>query len=275
MSRRWAAQLRVRHWAHFLALPLAGIDPEVGLSRTALALSRGVLITFCVLAFGYLLNSLSDRHMDRDREKNALPDRGLRRHYVSVGAFAAGGLGIASFAPWPVLAATLTSVVCGWVYSVGPRLKATPFVGSALNVGNFAPMLWVGAPSAEMPPSIGLVAPAFAAMLLQNQLLHEAGDADEDTRGRVSTTYLRLGRGASSVLAACAGLTLAAVSWLDGALATRVIAVLCVPPFVVVFPWWLRRHGDDLTRMRRARVAHRWVSLFAGAALFAAALSTR
>ena len=73
LALRAVAQVRLRHWSHFLLLPLASVDPAESWERTSVASARGVAAAFALLAFGYLLNSLSDRAVDRDPGKHALP----------------------------------------------------------------------------------------------------------------------------------------------------------------------------------------------------------
>lgn len=73
----WLAWLRLRHWAHFLLLPLAGVDPGANYELMLGAVLRGVALAFALLGFGYLLNGLSDRAVDRDPLKS-LPKAGWR-----------------------------------------------------------------------------------------------------------------------------------------------------------------------------------------------------
>ena len=61
--------MRPKQWAHFALLPLACFEPTL---PGALALARGVAIAACVLAYGYLLNAISDRKIDRSLDKNPL-----------------------------------------------------------------------------------------------------------------------------------------------------------------------------------------------------------
>ncbi len=260
-------QIRLRHWAHFLALPLAGVDARLPLGLTLVALARGVTIAFAVLAFGYLLNSLTDRHMDLDPDKRVTPRRG---HRVAIAALAFLALLLASTAAWPVLIATAACLLCGWIYSAGPRLKALPWIGSLLNVGNFAPLLAVGLARDDAPPALFALAWSFAALLLQNQLLHEAADAREDARGGVRTTFVTLGPRRTATIALACGLALvAAVGACGVAPGGLVLAALVAGPFAALFPWLLLTRGAHATTMRRVRVAHRWAALATGALLYA------
>ena len=55
-----------------LPLPLATFDAGVPLDAALLAAARGIANAFAILAFGFLLNAVSDRHVDRDPRKNPL-----------------------------------------------------------------------------------------------------------------------------------------------------------------------------------------------------------
>jgi 4-hydroxybenzoate polyprenyltransferase len=269
MGWRWASQIRLRHWAHFLLLPLAGVDPASARSVQLPAVARGVGIAFLVLSFGYLLNAISDREMDATEGKNALPRAGHEPHRIAVVLLAAGALALGVFSPWPVLLATAVCIASGWIYSTGPRLKAVPIVGSLLNVANFAPLLFVGLVAPAVPPSLPLLLGVFVPLLLQNQLLHEAADADEDRGGEVRTTFVHHGRGVSALLAGLCGAGAAAVVLLLGPEPFVVPLVLALAiPFVLGFPFVLQRYGDVAPVMARARVAHRWLSGAAGGALY-------
>ncbi|MFO0629460.1 MAG: cupin-like domain-containing protein [Polyangiales bacterium] len=68
MIARWARYTRARQWWHFLPLSLAGVTPG-GPVRVAVA---AVVACAAVLAFGYLLNAVTDRAMDLDAQKNPL-----------------------------------------------------------------------------------------------------------------------------------------------------------------------------------------------------------
>lgn len=271
MKRSWVAQIRLRHWAHFLLLPLAGIDPAVPPGTTLIALARGIAIAFVVLAFGYLLNSLADRHMDLDPDKrDLLPRHGLSAQRAAVGGLVVLAFVLAASGPTTVVLATVTCLASGWAYSAGPRLKALPLLGSALNVGNFAPLLAVGLARDDAPPGLGALAQWFALLLLQNQLLHEAADAEEDARGGVHTTFLRLGRRGSAGLAGVCGLLLVAtVGACELAVGGAWIAGVLAIPFVVAFPYLLSALGRSARSMRRVRLAHRGAALVTGALLYA------
>jgi hypothetical protein len=80
---------RIRDWLHILPLPLATFDADVPLDAASIAALRGVVNAFAILAFGFLLNAVSDRHVDRDPRKNVLlaPDApGYRGSLVALPA---------------------------------------------------------------------------------------------------------------------------------------------------------------------------------------------
>lgn len=274
MIRRWSSQIRLRDWAHFLALPLAGVDPRTSAAVYVPAVGRGVAIAFSILAFGYLLNSIADRNMDVGGAKNSLPRSGLGPHRAAVVGFAAIAVALSALGPWPVVVATLACVASGWIYSSGPRFKAVPVLGSALNVVNFAPLLFVGLATPTLPPTLGLLLAAFSPLLLQNQLLHEAADAEEDRDGNIETTFVRLGSHLTAALAVACGLgATAAVATLGPVPYRAALAVVFAVPFAVVYPVALHRLGHGGAVMARTRVAHRWTSAAAGALLYFAVLA--
>jgi 4-hydroxybenzoate polyprenyltransferase len=263
----WLCRIRVRDWAHFLVLPLAGAPTNARLSTFAPSLARGVVTAFCVLAFGYLLNGIADRHMD-DPAKNALAgDRGAAGRAVLLAiALAAAALVLSAFGPAVALGATLVCLASGSLYSIGPRLKAYPVLGTLMNGTHFAPLLLVGAAPSGAPGGVGVLALTFVALLLQNQLLHEAADASDDERGRVLTTTRLFGVRAAAWLSAALGTAAAAAVAGAGHPLAGVVAGLV---FVGLFPALLLKAGANGAAMRGVRRAHRVASAIAGAALFA------
>jgi 4-hydroxybenzoate polyprenyltransferase len=258
---------RVKDWLHFLLLPLAGWSPTVAWRDASIALARGVATAFCVLAFGYLVNSVSDRETD-DAAKNPLAGEGVDRRSVSFGVpvLASAALGLAMLGPRIAVLATFVCLLSGWAYSVGPRLKAYPILGTLLNASSFAPLLLVGTNATELPAALGWLSLGFVGLLLQNQLLHEAADTVEDARGNLATTVRTLGTRTTAWGAALLGLV---VPYLMIACGQIALACASAIVFVVSFPAILARHGDRPAWMRRARRVHRWVSLVTGALLFA------
>lgn len=263
----WLVGARVNHWAHFLFLPFAGYDPTAEIRSNALALGRGLVIAFGVLAFGYLLNGVSDRYMDGSAKKNPLVDDTEVSSHVPMLVFLPAMSILASFlGPWPVTCATLVVILSGIVYSIGPRWKRFPIVGTLLNVTNFAPLLWVGVISTAMAASLVHLAVCFSALLLQNQLLHEAADCQDDQRGQILTTYRLLGSRMSAVLLCLLGLLLGLVAANIPAMVQLAWPLGII--YAMVFPAILFFWGDVAEPMKRARLVHRFACLLAGAAIF-------
>lgn len=265
--------IRARHFRHFLALPLATFDLAHPTLRGALAAGRGIGAAFCALAFAYLANTVADRDMDRDPDKNPLargPRDAERRFALPLAILAAGALALAATGPTLAVAAAACSVAAGWAYSLGPRLKAKPVIGTLMNALIFAPLLLLGLDRPAPPPRFAAVTAAFIALLIQNQLLHEAADAVEDREGGVRTTFLVVGGAGASILAAACG---AAVAWITaGAVTARGLPLwllAVVAPHLLVFPAALAVAGHSPARMARARLAQRWAAVAAGALLIA------
>src|SRR5438093_6170667 len=93
---------RAPQWLHMLPLPLATFDAAVPLPTALLAAARGIANAFAILAFGFLLNAVSDRHVDRDARKNPLLVPGRRGYKTSLVVLPAVSLALAAFSPWPV-----------------------------------------------------------------------------------------------------------------------------------------------------------------------------
>jgi 4-hydroxybenzoate polyprenyltransferase len=268
--RVWVDRVRLRHWAHFLLLPLATFDPAPGLAEAGLAAARGIVIAFAILAFGYLINQVSDRGMDLDPRKNPFVADDSQQ-WLSLAVLLAVALLLATQSPWPAQLATLSCLVFGYVYSMGPRIKSTPILGSLANFGNLGPLLFVGMATPALPPRFGALVLAFAAILLQNQLIHEAGDAVEDRGGGVRTTWLSFGPTWTSAMAAGLGVvaTLATARLVHPG-AAAALASLSAALFGASFPLLLARRGSDWRKATRLRIAHRWCAATFGALLFAA-----
>lgn len=265
-NARWLAWLRLRHWAHFLLLPLASVDPHTNYEVALGALLRGVALAFALLGFGYLLNGLSDRAVDSDPHKSPLPHAGARP-WGLLAVLLLAAIGLAATAPQVVQVAAGVCLLSGVLYSVGPRWKAVPLLGSALNLTNFAPLLVVGAAPQSELPLLGPLLALFAPLLLQNQLVHEAADAPDDRAAGIATTFVRFGTAQTALLAAVCGLGASAVLvFVVPGTPRWPLALGWLAVFGVAVPLRLWQQGDDAQHMARLRVQHRWLALLAGGA---------
>jgi len=262
---------RVRDWIHILPVPLASFDLYAPRGSAWLAAGRGVASAFVILAFGFLLNSVSDRQVDRDGRKNPLIVAGAAGYQYSLAVLLVLSLILAAVSPVPARLAILSCLALGVVYSIGPRLKSVPVAGSLTNAAGFTLMLFFGMSSATLPLGFGYVALAYATLLLQNQLIHEAGDQVEDRASGIRTTWLTLGPRWTALLAAFAGLgpAIAAMQIVSRAAAVPVVTIASTV-FVIAFPLllsWPRLKAHEAARLR---VIQRWCSVVLGAGLYAA-----
>src|SRR5947208_14218500 len=185
---------RVRDWIHMLPVPLATFDLYVPRGRAWLAAGRGVASAFVILAFGFLLNSVSDRRVDRDGRKNPLIVAGAAGYQYSLAVLLVLSLVLATVSPVPARLAILSCLALGVIYSIGPRLKSVPVASSLTNAAGFTLMLFFGMSSDTLLVGFGFVALVYATLLLQNQLMHEAGDTVEGRSSGLPTTGLAVGR---------------------------------------------------------------------------------
>jgi 4-hydroxybenzoate polyprenyltransferase len=233
--------VRARQWIHFVVLPLAG-----GIEFAPLAIAA------LLLSYAYGLNAISDRATDLDERKNPLL-RGVDCRAALAVVLAAGGaaVGMSLLFSSVVRAAVAISLASATVYSVGPRAKRLPVLGTLLNLGIFAPLLWLGR---ERPLAIEWV--TFAVLLLQNQLLHERADAAEDAAAGVRSTAWALGeRGTMIAIFVLAVVGIAGSVQLRSLVGVIGIAAASTVPLL---------YGAA----RERRVAHRWIAFAAGAAIF-------
>lgn len=252
--------LRARQWLHFAPLPLVGLELRAGaLPRGAL----GVAAACLALGYAYGVNALADRGSDVSVTKNPLagervvpPGASLVVAAAALGAiFLSFGLG--GRAPWLVLA----SLAAGTVYSVGPRLKALPVLGTLVNLAIFAPLLGFASGPGSAPPGAAVISVTFVGALLQSQLLHEAADSAEDAAGGVLTTARWLGPAKTRVVVAAVAAPFAALA---AALApsslSAWIAVLVLASGAVAAP--LERDWASARRL------HRYLAMAGGGLLF-------
>jgi 4-hydroxybenzoate polyprenyltransferase len=262
---------RAPQWLHMLPVPLATFDSSVPLATALLAAGRGVANAFAILAFGFLLNAVSDLHVDRDARKNPLLLPGHGGYKTSLIVLPAVSLALAAFSPWPVQLATAWCLTLGCVYSIGPRLKAIPVVGTVTDAAGFTPILFLGMAGSSLPPGFGTVAIAFAALLLQNQLIHEAGDRVEDEASGIRTTWLALGPRWTALLTAAAGaLATGATASTVAPFGYSAVSAVVGAALVVAFPLLLAWQGLSADGAARLRVVHRWCAVLVGAMLYVA-----
>jgi 4-hydroxybenzoate polyprenyltransferase len=267
--RRWLAILRIPAWVHFVALPWAGYDPQLPMRTQWWALGRGSLIAFFILAFGYLLNSIADRHMDESLSKNPLRHQDSGIHSLQ---YLVVGLGIVALlvsvtAHRIVWAATALALLSGSIYSTGPRLKAMPIVGTVLNVFCFAPLLFVGIPTPAWPAHMGILVAGFVLLLLQNQLIHEGADHHEDRQGGIRTTWVTLGYRYITWILSLLGIIFF-IYLLSTAVIPRWSSTVLGFGSAILFPWLVNRSRGHGPVLAKTRWFHRLFSLLAGCYLF-------
>lgn len=261
------APLRARQWLHFVVLPAAVLERASRLDAHSVVwrIGLGCVAAALALSYAYGINAITDRSSDEDVRKNPLAGVLVvpRRVHVVVALcvplalLVSGAIGPAS------TAATAVSLLASTLYSAGPRLKALPMVGTALNALIFGPMLAFSLRDWDLTPALRVRFASFVVLLLQNQLLHERADLKEDQDAQVLTTAARFGEGAVAPLLWLLG----AVGAVLGAFAAP-LGVACINglALVIVTGAVLGLQGGA----SRRRAVHRWLSIGAGAAIFAA-----
>lgn len=243
--------VRVRDWLHFLPLPLLSSGPPP-LAPTHLAASL-VAAAGC-LAFAYGWNEWEDEGLSRWRADGTTPWgaapatlKGLLTAIaaVTVAAAAHNGLG-------PAVAAVV-SLVGGWMYSAGPRLKCLPVIGTLTNAWIFTPIAFLGASGGSLDREAWLMVWGFVGVLLQNQIVHEAAHAADDRIEGVRTTWLQFGPRVSAL--GILGFGVLAVTALSLA-APSVLVGVAAAPFVGVT--LLASNPRNLTAPARASALRRW-----------------
>jgi len=258
-GRGWLAlrALRAPQWVHFVVLPAATARTLSDLAGAA----HGMAVAVLALGYAYGLNALADRPTDLDRRKSPLCGVDAPSSLVKIlAAMVLLALGLGWLAGPLSLAATLASLAASTLYSVGPRLKDLPILGTLLNAVIFAPLLVVS--PTGITPELAVVAIVFVALVLQNQLLHERADHDEDARAGTLTTARMLGARATHVGVAALGLVGAATAaWLSRSRLEALVAVLALAVVSVVV-----LVGQHSAAARR--VSHRRWAVLAGAMIF-------
>ncbi len=258
--------LRVHQWWYFATLPLGALAFAV---PTWGDVFLGVCCASACLAAAFGLNAITDRAGDRCAWKNPLVGRGEGAGRVlglTAGCGAVALLTASWVGPTALLAAGL-SVLAGLVYSVGPRWKARPGIGTLCNGVIFTPLLFVGT-SAVVDTEVALALTiALMTLVTQNQLLHEAADMDEDHRSGTRTTVVVIGAGhvkrVGLALGAVGAATTLGFAGLSPLTFTASIGMMCggILPFIVQSTEW--------SRLRRQ---HRWLAAAGGGTMFFAAL---
>ncbi len=260
--------LRAPQWLHFLivpALPLHAIlatSPGDVVARFVPA----ALVAALALAFAYGINAIADRRGDRPGAKNPLAGR----EHVPIAVWAAvTACGVASLAlalasPATLRAsAVLISLVASTIYSVGPRIKRVPVVGTLANLFIFTPLALLVRLDGYASPHLSLLLATFVVLLTQNQLVHEAGDLAEDRGAGTSSSTVAFGTRASTRAARALGIAAAAlfvVRWGFG-LVPLVASAAAVAGGVLIGG----ASAEDAARVRRQ---HRWLALAAGATVY-------
>ncbi len=261
--------VRVRDWVHFLPLPwvYATRDDVFAPGRLAAAgIAAGCL------AYAYGLNRWLDTELARGgtRDSAGHPGSAELSRSVRIVVLVTLGLGAllgAGFLGGVPLAAALASLVGGHVYSAWPRLKAVPLVGTLGNAWIFGPLAFLGTRELGVPPAAPWLAGAFVALLLQNQVVHEAAHRDEDARDGVRTTFVRWGTPVGATLQCAFGLAAAVLLALAGrAGGAGWVAIACglgalgLTAGVALSGW-----TGDARRAHRVRDVQRWAGLALGA----------
>jgi 4-hydroxybenzoate polyprenyltransferase len=206
---------------------------------------------------------MSDRFLDRDTAKNPFigdrPD--LRTHAALVVLLTACVGALCLTAPWLVSVASGICLLSGLVYSVGPRLKRYPVIGTLMNVTHFAPLLWVGLASASALPGLWGLTAVFSCLILQSQLVHELEDRRDDADGGVVTTALWLGSRKVALVMVMLATLAAALTAVVAHHAAAAAAVAAV--FGAAVPLAVLRGVSP----GRVRMWHRWSAVVFGAVL--------
>ena len=266
----WLERIHVRRWAHFLPLPLASFDPAAPRAGALLAAARGVASAFAILAFAYLLNSVSDRSMDLDARKNPFIGPVSYEYRYSLAGLLAGSAALAVVSPWPAQIAIIVCMVLACLYSIGPRLKRLPVAGSLTNALGFPFLLFLGMPAASLPAGFASLAIAFTALLFENQLIHEAADRIEDHAGGIRTSWLTLGSRWTALIVALSGCVAVAAAVSVVPVAQWPIAIAgAAAVFGLAFPLLLAWRGMEPHRAAQLRLAHRWCAVVFGAFVYA------
>ena len=257
--------LRVKDWFYFLFLPLLSVNL---LDLTVAPLVLGVLVGAGGLGFAYGWNNIKDAGSDFSTRKNPLAGGRARAGGPSwpvvLAVVVVATVGLAALAGWTTLIAAAVQLIASALYSGGPRLKGIPVAGTLTNVLIFAPLCFMGriAHPGELPGFAWFVV-LFAAVLVQNQMVHEVGDSEEDRREGLRTTAIAFGPRVTLTGAAVLGLCAYGLLVAIGSTAARtwVLAGIGLP--LLLFSLEIARTGQQGGGRRAAtlRVRHRWLGL--------------
>lgn len=265
--------LRAPQWLHFAAMPALPLYASFR-AAPADALARfvcGAVVASLALAFAYGINAIADRHGDRDVTKNPLA--GLAQApaltWATVLGCAALALALAALGgSWLRLDCSAISLIAGTLYSVGPRVKRIPVVGTLTNAVIFAPLALVVRFDAASAPHVPLLLAVFVVLQTQTQLVHEAGDLAEDESSGISSSAVIFGPQAAMNAARVLGYT-SAIAFLACFGLERMPVIASVA--ALLGGALIGRASPELAS--EVRHAHRRLSLVAGAMLFALAVS--
>lgn len=250
---------RLADWVHFLPVTLLPVatgaaDPV----PIALALVAGA----ACLAYAFGWNSLHDEGLGAFPGLSPAEARLLLTLSVVAGILPALAVG-------PVATgAASVSLLGSWAYSGGPRLKRFPFVGTLANGPIFVPVALLACPRWPTGAAAWLLFGAYALLLLQNQVVHEAQHAEEDRRDGLRTTARVLGPRPSALLAGALGLGAAGAL---GALGLSrepawAFPVMALPAAALSVRIGLSARLEAPDAAGRLRALQRWIGFGTGAA---------
>jgi 4-hydroxybenzoate polyprenyltransferase len=259
--------LRVKDWLHFVPVSLLTLDPR---TAGALPIARALVLSVLCLAFAYGWNTVKDEHLDQPG--TLAPPRLASLRFVLV-ALVVLALSLAAWSGLKPFVAAMMSLSGSALYSGGPRLKALPVVGTLTNAWIFVPLALLGASEQNVQPEHWRLLGVFTLMLLQNQLLHEACHALDDSAEGIQTTIVRFGVRFGSVVAIILGLT-AVVLLVAPFLSSRCgfPVVLASVPLGLLSLCLTPGRLADVAIVCRLRRLQRWCGVLAGAVAWLATL---
>ncbi len=262
---------RIRDWLHFIPLPLAGwVAAE---PRRPSVLCGGIAAWICALAYTSGVNQAYDDRLDQlAREKNPVGHGIDRAQALRWSAIPLVACVVLSFLfARDALPVVLLQLFAATVYSAPPRLKRVPILGTMWNLVVGLPGLFFAVPPAFGDSTVRILFGLFAVTLLVSQLIHEAEDVEDDTRGGIRTFAAMTGtRGALG--AAClllVGMPLLGYA-LDSAPERRFAVAAACGLFSMSWTITLARRltASNPGPLRPLRLRYRYSALIFGAAVF-------